>query len=407
MRTKTGKCFIALLLAAMLLLSAACSSGSKKDSRKYYADSAYVPVGVEGLTSVSRYTPDTLPEGENPMDKIVLKAGNSEISNGLLQIVFMNQYYSFIGQNSSYLSYFNFSTELPMYEQASMTDGMTWEQYFVNITIDILHQYAAKAAEADATGFVLPADVQEVIDKTPETLKEQAEANGYDSALDFVKESYADISLQDYYDFVRLYYYSGYFGNQMSDAITVSDDDARAYYEEHADEMATYGYVKTDLNDVNIRHILITPSDSDGDGVTSGEDKAAALEKAKEVYALYLQNPTEEHFAELAAEYSAASNGTEGGLYENVYDGELTGGVQSWSFSADRKPGDTGIVETEAGYHIMYFVGACSTMTWLESCREARKTEILNGQITALTEKYPMTAAYSGIVLQNPPAALE
>ena len=29
----------------------------------------------------------------------------------------------------------------------------------------------------------------------------------------------------------------------------------------------------------------------------------------------------------------------------------------SWCFDESRKPGDTGIVESEYGYHVMYFVG--------------------------------------------------
>lgn len=30
---------------------------------------------------------------------------------------------------------------------------------------------------------------------------------------------------------------------------------------------------------------------------------------------------------------------------------------ENWCFDANRKPGDTGIVETTYGYHVMYFQG--------------------------------------------------
>ena len=30
----------------------------------------------------------------------------------------------------------------------------------------------------------------------------------------------------------------------------------------------------------------------------------------------------------------------------------------AWCFDSSRKPGDTGIVKTNYGYHVMYFVGA-------------------------------------------------
>ena len=40
-----------------------------------------------------------------------------------------------------------------------------------------------------------------------------------------------------------------------------------------------------------------------------------------------------------------------------------------WCFDAARKPGDTAVVKTTYGYHIMYFVGEGETY---------RKTQILN-----------------------------
>ena len=45
-----------------------------------------------------------------------------------------------------------------------------------------------------------------------------------------------------------------------------------------------------------------------------------------------------------------------GGLYADVAPGDMVDEFNDWCFDASRKPGDTGIVQTEFGFHVMYFV---------------------------------------------------
>ena len=66
---------------------------------------------------------------------------------------------------------------------------------------------------------------------------------------------------------------------------------------------------------------------------------------------------TEESFGTLAAINTADTGSADtGGLYENVKQGDMVTEFNDWCFDAARKAGDTGIVETTYGYHIMYFV---------------------------------------------------
>ncbi len=65
---------------------------------------------------------------------------------------------------------------------------------------------------------------------------------------------------------------------------------------------------------------------------------------------------TEESFAELANKYSDDGDGKSGGLYEDVFPGQMVEAFNDWCFDKDRKPGDTAVIETEYGYHVMYFV---------------------------------------------------
>ena len=115
----------------------------------------------------------------------------------------------------------------------------------------------------------------------------------------------------------------------------------------------------------NVRHILVAPAHEHAEGEThedgetySAEEMAAAKATAEEILASWKAGEaTEEAFALLANEKSADGDGTTGGLYENVYPGQMVQNFNDWCYDAARKTGDTGIVESEYGYHVMYFVG--------------------------------------------------
>lgn len=111
---------------------------------------------------------------------------------------------------------------------------------------------------------------------------------------------------------------------------------------------------------VNVRHILIE-AEADEEGNYTDEAKAAAKERAEEILQEWKDgDATEESFAALAEEYSAdTGSNTNGGLYENVFEGQMVEEFNDFCFDPAREPGDTGIVFNEGtycGYHIIYFV---------------------------------------------------
>lgn len=134
---------------------------------------------------------------------------------------------------------------------------------------------------------------------------------------------------------------------------------------------------KVDLhyNTVNVRHILVETGSSD-------EEKAAALEKAESYMA---EVDSEEKFAELAGKYSAdTGSSSNGGLYENIYKGQMVDEFDAWCFDPDRKAGDCEIVETSYGYHVMYFCGEAEeyyTYTIENAIVSERYTEYLDGLV--------------------------
>ena len=115
---------------------------------------------------------------------------------------------------------------------------------------------------------------------------------------------------------------------------------------------------------VNVRHILVSfeggkTDETTGTTTYSDEEKAIAKAKAEEILAAFTSGKqTEDTFAALATEKTTDTGSKEnGGLYENVYPGQMVKAFNDWCFDSARKTGDTGIVETEYGYHVMYFVG--------------------------------------------------
>ncbi len=117
----------------------------------------------------------------------------------------------------------------------------------------------------------------------------------------------------------------------------------------------------------NVRHVLIpfeggTYDANTGSTTYSAEEKAKAMVEAEELLASWKEGKaTEETFAELANTKSADSDGTDGGLYTDIYPGQMVENFENWCFEEGRQAGDTGIVESPYGYHIMFYSGDSET----------------------------------------------
>jgi len=118
----------------------------------------------------------------------------------------------------------------------------------------------------------------------------------------------------------------------------------------------------------NVRHILVAfeggTLDENGYKIYSDTEKNEAKAAAELLLAKWQNGEaTEESFAELANKESDDGDGTTGGLYEDINpSSNYVTNFLNWALE-DHKPGDTGIVETEYGYHVMYYSGD-SDMTY-------------------------------------------
>ncbi len=149
---------------------------------------------------------------------------------------------------------------------------------------------------------------------------------------------------------------------------------------------------------VNVRHILIKAEEGADQDV---KDEAKA--KAEEILEQWKAGAaTEESFAELAKEYSEDGNASEGGLYENVNEGSMVDTFNDWIFDPSRKSGDTGIVETEYGYHVMYYVSD-SDPYWQVQVENAMRTEDYNTFYEGVADHYKVKTKWLGMQLREEP----
>ena len=112
----------------------------------------------------------------------------------------------------------------------------------------------------------------------------------------------------------------------------------------------------------NVRHILSAfeggTLDEEGKKIYSDTEKnVAKLEAEKLLNTWKNGEATEDSFAALANESSDDGDGTTGGLFENINpSSNYVENFLNWALDS-HKPGDTEIIETEYGYHVMYYVG--------------------------------------------------
>jgi len=158
-------------------------------------------------------------------------------------------------------------------------------------------------------------------------------------------------------------------GRQAGDIAVIANLDSTS---ENADTLGYFVVYFNSVNDntfalKNARHILVSfqggTTDEYGSTVYSDEEKAAAKAGAQEILdAWKAGDATEDSFAALATEKTDdTGSAANGGLYEDIYPGQMVTAFEDWCYDSSRKAGDTGIVETSYGYHVMYFAGDSET----------------------------------------------
>ena len=204
-------------------------------------------------------------------------------------------------------------------------------------------------AEAKAAANDLLASWKASSSQSKETMDKLAEKNDKASATHTDAGTYTDNVLGNWlFDNSR----------RAGDSAVLEDKDSSCYYVVHF-----WDRFREEYPLVNVRHILIAPEATTLTTEDPGyeEDVAAKKAEAKKKAEKILKDWTsgkadEESFIALVKEYSADTGSVpDGGLIPEIAkDSHLVPPFLDWCFEEGRAVGDSGIVESDYGYHIMY-----------------------------------------------------
>ena len=236
-------------------------------------------------------------------------------------------------------------------------EGESWFDLIANGAIQSMTGTVLAAQAGKDAGLDLTEDYQTQISETLSSLEEYAASGGY-SISQYLKGVYGSLMTRDVYERnLRTVALAEAYSNSISAVSNYSDAELTAKRDADPE--------KYDV--VAVRHILV-------------ED----METAKDILAQWESGEkTEDSFAALVKDNSTDPGSVDnGGLYTDVTEGQMITEFNDWCFDDARRPGDTGIVETQFGCHIMYFVSRGLSSTWKETAAAA----IASDRIAALSE---------------------
>lgn len=167
--------------------------------------------------------------------------------------------------------------------------------------------------------------------------------------------------------------------------VEVPDEEGKSY--------TTYILVKPmyfdDYTTANVRHILLSADADDEDA------KKKAKEEADKLVAEFNNGEkTAAAFEKIAKEHSDDANvEANGGLYEGVTKNTASypQAFIDWSFDATRKVGDIGVIETDSGYHVMYYEGV-GDIAWKIQANTSHKSDDWEAHLEETLKTYPIEA---------------
>ena len=424
-KSMSGTSAVALAVAAVILVAAVVAvlvmNGKKKDQElnpSAEASESTVETTVEtteatipadgdpdDVTCKGSYT-GTEEEVKAAADTVVATAGDRVLTNGQLQVHYWLAAQNFYSQYGSYAAYFGLDASQPLDTQTcGMVENRTWQQYFLEQALSSWKVYEAIYRSAQENGFQISEELQNELDTIETGLEETAQKNGYGTAEDMIHKNFGPgASVADYKAFWDLYYRSSGYYTEVNASFAPTEQELEEYFNAHEADYAEKGLTK-DTHTVDVRHILITPESTPVDGSTTGETTisdeawADAEAKAKEILSQYLAgDKTEDSFATLANENSQdPGSNTNGGLYTGVSQGQMVDAFDAWCFDDGRQVGDTDIVKTSYGYHVMLYCG--SAAVWQTQVKNDILTEKTNNFVEEALAANPTTIDYSAIKL--------
>lgn len=363
------------------------------------------PFAKNELTAKENYTVEDDAARANA-DVVVATIGDKELTSGELQIYYWETVMNFINSNYYYLSAYGLDISKPLNEQpCAMAEGQTWQQFFLEGALSTWQRYTTLQLMAQENGYEMEAEMKTFLEGLPASMQTNATNYGYDTVIAWLEDNCGPgVSEAGYIEYVNAYYEGTFFLTERYDELKPSDTDVEAYFAENEQLFAEQGVTKDSGKHYDVRHILFAieggTEDAEGHVTYSDADWEACRKKAQDLLDQWAEEDgTEGGFGNFAMMYSAdGGSSTNGGLYDNLTaDTNFVQEFKDWYMDESRKPGDTGLVKTVRGYHIMYFSG--SSEIWFDTASEELMAERVSDYIDEGIAKNPMKVNYRKIVL--------
>lgn len=341
---------------------------------------------------------------------VVATAGEYTLTNAQLQVLYTLQVLDFVSLYGNYISMSGVDPTQPLSKQVyDKVTGLTWEKHFLQEALMAWMEYCAVATQAEKAGYVIPQEFVDHFEQLEETIQESAQDAGFDSVDAMLRNDLGcNVKYSDYYYYLSLYYKHNLYAGELMNKMEILDSEIEKYFKDNEEDLKkNYGVTKDSGNFVDVRHILVMPEggtkSADGKTTTySDAEWEACRAKAQAIYDEWLAgDKSEDSFGKLANEKSQDQDGkvTNGGLYENVKKGQMVKPFENWCFDEARKPGDHGLVRTEYGYHVMYFVE--SEPIWYRYCLSGVQNQEVGDLIGAYVDQLTIDIDFGKIVLDN------
>ncbi len=350
---------------------------------------------------------------DSKRDDVVATMGDHTLTNSQLQVFYWMQVIDFLNYTGGYASYYGLDIQKPLNEQMFDEEkGLTWEKYFIEAALNSWHRYSSLVIEAEKNGFKMSEEDEKHLEEAKKALEEDAKKGKYESVDAMLADQMGkNVTRDDYVNYLNLYYTGNLYFADLIEKTETSQEEIDAYFEAHAEELkkGNPSITKESGLLIDVRHILIQPEggktveDDKGNKKTeySEAEWEACRVQAQKIYDEWLSGEkTEDSFAELAKKYSKDENASSGGIYNNVNKGSMVKEYDDWCFDPARKTGDHGLVKTQFGYHIMYFVGG--EEGWIRASREGVVNEKASKLLVSYGEQNPIEVTYKAIGLAAP-----
>jgi hypothetical protein len=349
-------------------------------------------------------------KAENQSEVVVATMGDHQLNNRKLQMYYWMEVYDFLNQYGSYAAYFGLDISKPLDEQY-VDEDQTWQQYFMESAIRNWQTYTALAQEAEAKGHEMNDEYKKLLEEMKTTMQESATKAGFASVdAMLASEMGVGVTYEDYYEYLVTYYTGYSYFDHCYESFNPTDEEIDAYFEKNKETFAQQKITKESGKYVDVRHVLkliekygeqdtANKNTEPNYGYTQEAWDACQAAAQKLLDEWLAGERTEESFGEMANEHSDDQGGkvTNGGIYEDVVKGKMVKPFEDWIFDESRQVGDYGLVKTQYGYHIMYFVGG--EEIWYAEAKNALIDELTQNMVTEVLTKNPIEVTYKNIAI--------